>query len=474
MWKIFRMIWGRSFKSSSCHRLVDVTWWTKAIRSLISFDDSEQLDLFIIFPGFRRFLATRHHYALLRTVGDVIFIIVLTSGFFGPADAHRNIAGFLTWGLLWPAIVLSWFFVGRMWCGICPFPGLGLFLQSKNLSFSFNPPKFLQKYGVYLSVFLLALIIWIEIVAGLDDSPRGTSWLVLTIIAGSAILAIPYKGQAWCRHLCPFGRISGAAATIAITEFRANHERCRDCTTFACQRGGKGKRGCPVYLGAYSVKNNLHCLVCGHCIPNCDRNSPRFLIRNPYSELIKNKGRYITCSYIVPFLIGSQLARFLRQKELYVSLKSLFGSEAAAFSVVLLGAFVLVLAAIRFGNYLLGTTSDPMFGKFSPMVPVLIPMAFVGELVYRMGYFAAGIGDFLPTFGRQFGLPFFGNLFFRIPDFPVQILSAFFMLNGAIAACYILWRFCLEDFEGVIKLRNFIGLNFLVSIFLLSYLSVIF
>jgi hypothetical protein len=117
---------------------------------------------------------------------------------------------------------------------------------------------------------------------------------------------------------------------------------------------------------------------------------------------------------------------------------------------------------------------DPTFGRLSPMVPILIPMAFVGELVYRMEYFAEGIGSFIPTMGRQFNLHFLEKLYFEVPAFPVQILSAFLMLNSAIAGCYILWRFCLEDFEGVIKLRNFIGLNLLVSLFLISFIWVIF
>ncbi|WP_457755510.1 hypothetical protein, partial [Thermodesulfatator indicus] len=34
---------------------------------------------------------------------------------------------FISWGLWWTSIVLSWFFVGRMWCGVCPFPGIGAF-----------------------------------------------------------------------------------------------------------------------------------------------------------------------------------------------------------------------------------------------------------------------------------------------------------------------------------------------------------
>lgn len=451
-----------------------MTWWTKALKSLISTEE-ERLDLFKIFPGIRRFLAARHHYAYLRTGGDALFVLVVISGLFGPADPDRNVAVFLSWGLLWPTIVLSWFFVGRMWCGICPFPGLGVFLQKRGLTFSFKVPRVLQKYGVYASVFLLALVVWIEIVGGLDRSPVGTSYFVLSIILGAALLSILFPGQAWCRHLCPLGRISGAAATLAITEFRPNHQKCKGCETFACKKGRDNKRGCPVYLGAYNLQHNLHCLVCGHCLPLCDRDSPQLLLRNPYSELIRNKGRYITCSYIVPFLIGSQLARFFRKEPAYLQLSGLLGwSDAVMFSILLIIGFLLSLAIIRYGARLFGITEDPLFGKFSPMVPILIPMAFTGELVYRMSYFARGVGEFIPTIGRQFGTGLLDQLSFAIPDFPVQMLSAFFMLNGSIAGCYILWQFCLKDFEGMIRLGNFIGVNFLIVTLLLFYLLVIF
>ncbi|MFN2367711.1 MAG: 4Fe-4S binding protein [Desulfurivibrionaceae bacterium] len=450
-------------------------WWTKAIRSLISSNEGERLDLFRIFPGVRRFLAARHHYAYLRTGGDILFILIVISGLFGPRDPSSNIAVFLSWGVLWPAIVLSWFFVGRMWCGICPFPGLGVFLQRRGLTLNLPVPKVLQKYGVYTSVFLLALIIWIEVVAGLDRSPVGTSLFALSITAGATLLALLFSGQSWCRHLCPLGRISGAAATLSITEFRPDHDRCRVCKTFACKRGMDGKRGCPVYLGAYSVQNNLHCLVCGHCLALCDLDSPQLLLRNPYSELIRNKGRYITCFYIVPFLIGSQLARFFRHKEAYGYFRSWLNlPDAMTFSLLLVVGFVLILGLIKFGSRLFGINEDPMFGKFSPLVPILIPMAFTGELVYRLSYFADGVGGFFPTIGRQFGLEYLKKMYFSIPDFPVQILSAFFLLNGAIAGVYILWRMCLEDFEGMVRLRNFIGINLLIVLILTGYLAVIF
>jgi len=452
-----------------------LTWWTRAIKSLISSDTGEQLDLFRVFPGIRRFLAARQHYAYLRTGADVLFVLVVLSGLFGPQDPHANVAVFLTWGLLWPSIVLSWFFVGRMWCGICPFPGLGVFLQRKGVTIGREVPRFLQKNGVYISVFLLALIIWAEIVAGLDSWPAGTSYLVLTIVLGAAVFSVLFPGQAWCRHLCPLGRITGAASTLAITEFRPDFERCKGCETFACKKGKGGKRGCPVYLGAYNVRHNLHCLVCGHCLPLCHRDSPQLLFRNPYSELIRNKGRYITCSYIVPFLIGSQLSRFLRQKPIYHDFMGFSGlPDGVVFSILLVVGFFAVMGIIRVGNVMIGISEDPLFGKFSPMVPIFIPMAFTGELVYRMDFFAAGIGDFLPTVGRQVGTGFFENIVFQVPDFPIQILSAFFMLNGALAGCYIFWRFCLEDFEGMVQFKHFVAVNIIVAALLCFYLTAIF
>ncbi len=452
-----------------------MNWWKKAIKSLMAFDDREGLDLFRAFPATRRFLATRQHYAQLRTLGDILFVLVVISGFWGPQEANSNFAVFLTWGLLWPSIVLSWFFVGRMWCGICPFPGLGVFLQKKGLSLNLPVPKFLQKYGVYLSVFLLALIIWVEIVAGLNQWPAGTSYLVLSIVGGSALLAVLYPGQAWCRHLCPLGRITGAAATMSITEFRADHNKCKGCKTFACKRGIDDKTGCPVYLGAVSVNHNLHCLVCGHCLPLCDRDSPQLLLRNPYIELIKNQGRYITCTYIVPFLMGSQLARFLREKPDYhrwLEMSTL--PDSLVFSLLLVVCSLMVLWVIKMGANLFGVAKDPICGHLSPMVPILIPMAFTGELVYRMSYFANGVGDFIPTIGRQFGLGYLEQMAFNIPVFPVHILSAFFMLNGAIAGGYILWRFAIVEFEDYITIKSFIGVNLLISLLLVIYLWFIF
>jgi hypothetical protein len=150
-------------------------------------------------------------------------------------------------------------------------------------------------------------------------------------------------------------------------------------------------------------------------------------------------------------------------------------SDALFFSILLILCIAVVLAVIYFGSILFKIPpSDPDFGKLTPMVPVLIPMAFTGELVYRMTHFAEGIGDFIPTIGRQFYLSFLEYFSFGVPDFPVQVLAAFFMMNGAIAGGYILWRYALGEFEGVLELKNFAGLHFLLGGILFIFLWVIF
>lgn len=116
-------------------------------------ETGEGLDLFQFFPGIKKFFKERRLHAAIRTFGDVVFTIIILMGLFGPQEPNRNAMLYLSWGIWWPSVVLSWFFLGRMWCGI---------LQKKGWSLNLKVPNVLKKNGVYWSVILLALIIWLE------------------------------------------------------------------------------------------------------------------------------------------------------------------------------------------------------------------------------------------------------------------------------------------------------------------------
>ncbi|WP_217125060.1 4Fe-4S binding protein [Thermodesulfatator indicus] len=394
-------------------------------------------------------------------------------GLFGPQDPSENIMLFISWGLWWTSIVLSWFFVGRMWCGVCPFPGIGRIFQKLGLYRKKLPKQIFLKYCAYGATILLAFILWVEAVTHMKYSPFLTSLLLIAILVGATIFAILYKGQAWCRHFCPMGKIIGAAATMSILEFRPLLEKCRGCKTFPCKRGKGNISGCPVYLGAYAVNNNLLCLVCGHCVYLCDRDSPRLFLRHPLKELIINKGRHLTCIYIIPFLMAAQLARFVQEKtSWYQSFKTFLGnSEALAFTVILGLWFIFFLGIIRLGKLFI-FSEDELFGKFSPMVSVLVPMAFSGELIYRLEYVLYEVGNFFPVFGRQFGFNL-ESLGFVIPACLISFVLKIITILGGIGAFYVAWIFYSQEFEGMVPKKNFfviVGLIILVSILYFSFI----
>ncbi|MGO9379810.1 MAG: 4Fe-4S binding protein [Dissulfurispiraceae bacterium] len=449
--------------------MVDFKKIREAINVLFTYTDQDRFDLFAALPSVRNFFLNRRNLFYIRSFGDLSFTAIILIGLFGPQDASRNISLFLAWGIWWTSVVLSWFIIGKFWCGICPFPGIGRLLQKMHLSLNLEPSTFVRKYSLHFSVLLFATIIWSESVTDMKNWPMGTAFLLLSILLGATILGAIYKGQAWCRHLCPLGKIIGTAATISMIELRPDHDKCKTCKTFSCKKGTDGTLGCPVYLGAFNIRNNIDCLMCGRCVYLCDKNSPRLRLRNPFVELILNKGRYITCSYIIPFLMGSQLARFIQHAAWYRQAEAaLFDSNTVTFTFLMALGFGLFILIQKAGAHLFGITEDPSFGKFSPMVPVLVPMAFAGELVYRLDYFLSNIGDFVPTFGRQFGFEL-ENTHFVIPQQVIYWVCFLSLAIGAASGVFVLNIFNTRDFEGVIAKKRYYALNGLVLLIFTAY-----
>jgi len=441
----------------------------EVLKVLFVYDEEARVDLFEVFPAIKKFYSNRHNLFYLRTFGDISFGIIILMGLFGPQDHSRNVSLFLAWGVWWVSVVMSWFFLGKSWCGICPFPGVGRILQTLGFSLNREPPVFLTKYRASFALAFLAIIIWAESVTDMKNWPFGTALLLLSILLGASVMGALFRGQSWCRYLCPMGKIIGAAATLSMIELRPDLEKCKTCRSFSCRKGTATADGCPVNLGTFNIRNNIDCLMCGRCLYLCEKDSPRLNLRNPFVELVINKGRHITCSYIIPFLIGSQLARFIQHTSSYGQVEQwFFGSNTMAFTMLLGLGFIFALLVMRIGAYLFNTTEDPLFGKFSPMVPVLVPLAFTGELAYRLDYFLANIGNVVPTFGRQFGFNL-AHLHFSISAPAIYSICLALMCIGAVSSNYVLHLFNTRDFQGIIPKNNYYGLHFLVLLIYAIY-----
>lgn len=168
--------------------------------------------------------------------------------------------------------------------------------------------------------------------------------------------------------------------------------------------------------------------------------------------------------------MGSQIARFIQHQEWYKEIEVLFySSNLIAFSVLLALGFATFIILSRIGSKLFGITEDEVFGRFSPMIPVFVPLAFTGELVYRLEYFLSQIGNFLPTFGRQFNFAL-DYLFFSIDNKIIDLICIFILFIGGFACSYVLYLFNSGDFQGILKKKNYITLHILIFFVLSAYL----
>jgi ferredoxin len=264
----------------------------------------------------------------------------------------------------------------------------------------------------------------------------GTAFLLLSILFGATLMGVLYKGQAWCRYVCPLGKIIGAGATMSMVELRADLDTCRSCGKFACKRGREDLHGCPIYLGAHNIKNNLDCLLCGRCVLLCQNESPRLLLRNPFVELVSGKSHDLTYSFIIPFLAGSQWARYIHERSWYRAIESgLPVSKEISFLALLVLCYALFLLIIRFGNFLIGRLAGDQADHGSPMIPILIPLAFSGELVYRLKYLLVEAGRFPAVFGRQFGFDL-ERFTFSVSAQTVEVMVVVLIVLGGLGSLY--------------------------------------
>ncbi len=420
------------------------------------FNPDQRIDLFKVYPRLYTIFKQQRLHSIWRGVLIFLLSAIIIGGIFGSQDPAENIILYLCWGLWWPAVILSLFFVGRLWCGVCPFPVAGRGLQGLGLSLQITVPRVIAKNSVAISVAFFMLIIWVEESTGMKQNPRATAYLLLTIFSGALICAVLFKKQAWCQFFCPLGKVMGMGASISWLEFRPDHDQCVHCTTFACKRGTEELPGCPVSLGAFKVTSNLECHLCGYCIQLCPHHSPQLNLRHPLYEIIVRKGKFISCTLLVPFLIGSQLARLMDQNiydvmgKIEVNCMQDWICQMGLYVIPLSIGFIIAYMLISYGDLIFGVYQDDFMGGFSPMVPVFLPLAFTGELVSRMNYAVRNLAEFPVTAGRQFNIQFLENLTFVIPEWVYPLFGISFMFLSELAGLYVLQTFVTEDFAGMI------------------------
>jgi transcriptional regulator with AAA-type ATPase domain/NAD-dependent dihydropyrimidine dehydrogenase PreA subunit len=257
-----------------------------------------RLNLLNRYPDLRRFLRSpwwpdRINYGL--TFG--LFAVVIAVLWFGPQQRHENVALTVFWAWWWPLVLLSFPFVGRLWCAVCPFMIYGEVTQwvSEKLfpgKLKPWPRQAAERWGGWFLFALFALILIWEEVWNLEDSAYLSACLLLLITAGAMIFSALFERRFWCRYLCPIGGMNGMFAKLSMTELRAQQGTCSaECTTYQCYKGGPAKgegqetNGCPLYSHPAQLVDNRDCVLCMTCLKACPHRSVELNLRPPGIEL---------------------------------------------------------------------------------------------------------------------------------------------------------------------------------------------
>lgn len=211
-----------------------------------------------------------------------LFLLIMAGCFWAPEDTAAKINS-LVWFYVGPVIILTSILFGRLACSICPFSFLSNLCQK--LVCLNKPVSFISKYYFVTMIFLYSLIFWFEEIFSLRTSPLLTGLLFLTLTVLAILAAVLFKGDAWCKYMCPLGAVIAVCSTLSPVELRANTEVCQNkCHSYNCYKGGR-LPGCPLTQHVMYIDSSVNCKLCFRCFKNCPNNAIKLSLRPPAREI---------------------------------------------------------------------------------------------------------------------------------------------------------------------------------------------
>ncbi|MGL4880997.1 MAG: 4Fe-4S binding protein, partial [Waterburya sp.] len=339
--------------------------------------------------------------------------------FIAPQNRQSNFALNMFWAWWWPLVLISFPFVGRLWCAVCPFMIYGEITQKLSLilfprQLKRWPRNAAEHWGGWFLFGLFALILLWEELWDLENTASLSACLLLLITAGAMIFSAIFERRFWCRYLCPIGGMNGLFAKLSMTELRAQQGTCSaECTTYQCYKGGAAKgegqetNGCPLYSHPAQLTDNRDCVLCMTCLKACPHRSVEFNLRPPGIELWTT---HTPRSYEVALLFLLLNVIFLhRLPEISTRLGfnlhlEQFGYHAVV-SVIALSLPIIIPLLAQNVNELVGKFNHKYKPRrFVEVAYGYLPLVLAGNLAHYLRLGLTEGGRILPVTMATFGL----------------------------------------------------------------------
>ncbi|HVI52245.1 MAG TPA: 4Fe-4S binding protein [Candidatus Sulfotelmatobacter sp.] len=187
------------------------------------------------------------------------------------------LANYVLWGLWFPLLFLSVIVTGRSWCGLfCPMGAASEWMN--RIGFQRAIPAWLRWEGTPLVSFVVTTILGQTL--GVRDHPEAAAGLFGTTMLFAMMVGLLYgrHKRAWCRHMCPIGRVLGLYSRLGMVLFAPKHR----------VPGGDiytEKGICPTMIELSHKKESRHCIECFRCVRTAGEGGVRMHLRHPGAEI---------------------------------------------------------------------------------------------------------------------------------------------------------------------------------------------
>lgn len=192
---------------------------------------------------------------------------------------YTSFANYLLWGVWFPLVFLSVIFTGRSWCGVfCPMGAASEWCNKVGLQRRI--PAWMRWEGTPAVSFILVTILGQTL--GVRDHPEAAAEVFGGTMAAAMLVGFLYgrKKRAWCRHLCPIGRVLGLYSRLGPVNFEPQ-VRTPGIDAYSL------KGACPTMIHLPHKAESRHCIECFRCVNPEASGSVRLVFRRPGAEIEK-------------------------------------------------------------------------------------------------------------------------------------------------------------------------------------------
>ncbi len=378
---------------------------------------------FYSLPFLRRVLLWKYSRTVFQSILLIFALALIYDGFFGSSQAPRNFATVGAWVDYRFLLVLVILLVGNLFCMSCPFV-----LVSHNLQKRFGLgrawPRWLK--GKWLSLGLLLLLLYGYEQWSLWDNPALTATVTLLYFGGAALTDLIFKGNSFCRYVCPLGLFNQTYSMVSPTHVTSKSlSFCKSCTTKECIKGEPEhqQEGCQMSLYMGTKKSNINCTYQMNCARACPYHNVGFETRNPIRELWTDlKKRDFSQGVVVLVLTFAALTNAVAMIGPFLDIQrfvgNLTGIKDNFWNLTLVFAlFMTVLPALCgwLATWLtrkLARSQEPLSVIFKRYALGLLPLSFGIWIAHYAFHFNVGGLGLWPTFQNLFvrlGIPILGQ-----------------------------------------------------------------